>query len=143
MTRIGFFSLLTLYVIETLAVIASFQIFTPIDCRLTGLETECRALRSVFISALCVVVALVLVIYGQKNVWRRFFEILQNSDRENKWALIHLVGISIIFFPLLIIPNYKLNQDFIYVFWRSQAVDYWRPLVGCSGFCRHKNGGCG
>lgn len=116
MTRIGFFSLLTLYVIETLAVIASFQIFTPIDCRLTGLETECRALRSVFISALCVVVALGLVIYGQKNAWRRFFEIFQNSDRENKWALIHLVGISIIFFPLLIIPNYNLNQDFIYIF---------------------------
>jgi len=114
-TKIGIFPLLTLYVIETLAVIAGFQIFAPIDCRLTGLETECRALRSLFISALCVIFALGLFMYGQKAAWRRFFELVQKSEQPIEWALIHFLGILTIFLPLLLIPYSKLNQNFIYV----------------------------
>jgi exosortase E/protease (VPEID-CTERM system) len=116
MTRVGIFGLLTLYVIECLSVIVGFQIFAPIDCRATGIETECRALRSFFVSALCVMVGIGLFMYRQKSAWRRFVDLTQKSDHRHTWAMIHFFGISTIFLPLLIIPKAELNQDFIYLF---------------------------
>jgi exosortase E/protease (VPEID-CTERM system) len=120
-TKVGIFGLLTLFVIECFSVIVTFQIFAPIDCRATGIETECRALRSIFVSALCVMVGLGIFMCGQKGAWRRLVDLTEKSDQQRKWAVIHFLGIWIIFLPLLIIPSSKLNQDFSYVFMALSA----------------------
>ncbi len=73
-------------------------------------------MRSVFVSALCVMFGLGIFMCGQKGAWRRFVDLAQKSDLRRKWTAIHFLGISTIFLPLLVIPSSKLNEDFIFVF---------------------------
>jgi exosortase E/protease (VPEID-CTERM system) len=115
-TRVGIFWLLTLFVIEGFAVIAAFQIFAPIDCRATGIEIQCRGLRSVFVSALCVMSGFGIFMCARQGAWGLFVNLTRESDQRRKWAAVHILGITTIFLPLLIIPSSELNHDFIYVF---------------------------
>ena len=116
MTRVGIFWLLTLFVVESFAVIAAFQILSPIECRATDIALACRALRGMFVSALCIMAGFGIFMYARQSAWRRFVDMVRESDPWSRWAAIHGFGITMVFLPLLIIPTTDLNQDFIYVF---------------------------
>lgn len=116
MTRTGILWLLTLFVVEIFAVIAAFQILSPIECSATEIALACRALRGMFVSTLCVMAGFGIFMCARQSAWCRFVDMVRKSDPWGRWAAVHSFGIAIIFLPLLIIPRSDLNQDFIYVF---------------------------
>lgn len=116
MTRTGIIWLLTLFAFEGIAVIAAFQIVSPIECRATGMEGSCRALRAMFISALCMVAGFEIFVFARKKAWRRFVDMVQETKPWSLWTVVHGAGGVTIFLPLLFIPRSDLNKEFLYVF---------------------------
>jgi len=116
LARTGIFWLSALFFLEGLAIIIAFQIISPIECRATEIDQACKALRSVFISALCVMAGFIIFMCARKRAWRRFSDMMQESRSWSIWTALHGVGLIIIFAPLVIIPKSDLNQEFLYIF---------------------------
>ncbi|WP_169731249.1 exosortase E/protease, VPEID-CTERM system [Leisingera methylohalidivorans] len=105
-----------MFVLEGIAVIATYQIFFPIECHATGIAGLCRGLRIVFISAICVFAAFAVLICGRTRSWHRFLELIKAASRKPLWGNVHLLGVMVIFLPVLIIPPGEVNEKFLYVF---------------------------
>jgi exosortase E/protease (VPEID-CTERM system) len=114
--RPGIFWLSALFFLEGLAIITAFQIISPIECRATEIDQACKALRSIFVSTLCVMAGFVIFMCARQKAWQRFSNMMQESSSWNIWTVLHGTGLTIIFTPLVIIPRSDLNQEFVYVF---------------------------
>ncbi|WP_323775706.1 exosortase E/protease, VPEID-CTERM system [Leisingera sp.] len=135
---------MVLFVLESIAVIATYQIVFPIECHATGIAGLCRGLRGAFISAICVSAAFVVLMCARTRSWHRFLELMRVPNQKTFWGKVHLLGIVIIFLPVLIIPPGEVNEKFLYVsillagggaiaalgflFWVLRPLSWWNWL---------------
>ncbi|MCV2889582.1 exosortase E/protease, VPEID-CTERM system [Ruegeria sp. XHP0148] len=102
-----------LFALEMLAIVLIFQVFSSVECRLTGIETVCRALRSATIRILCVGIGLGLFIWFRPHLHRRLVTAADSVDGEaRRWWAVHLIGLGLIFVPWLRADPASLNADF-------------------------------
>lgn len=87
---------------ELLAIVLVFQVFTSFECRQTGVETACRALRSGALRGLSVVAAMVLVLGLRGDLRQRLAALTGAVHGRLGWVLVHLLGIALIFVPWLV-----------------------------------------
>ncbi|NVL02229.1 exosortase E/protease, VPEID-CTERM system [Ruegeria pomeroyi] len=111
--RHQFYKLMVLFALEMLAIVLIFQVFSSVECRLTGIETACRALRSATIRILCVGIGLGLFIWFRPNLRRRLVTAADTANGEaRRWWAVHLIGLGLIFVPWLRADSASLNADF-------------------------------
>nr|WP_255699778.1 exosortase E/protease, VPEID-CTERM system [Ruegeria alba] len=111
--RHQFYKLTVLFALEMLAIVLIFQIFSSVECRLTEIETACRALRSATIRILCVGIGLGLFIWFRPHLRRRLISAADTADSEaRRWWAVHLIGLGLIFVPWLRADPASLNADF-------------------------------
>jgi uncharacterized protein len=108
--------LLSLFLIEALAVVAAFQIVAPIECQATEIELACRALRGGFVSGLCAMTGFGVYVWARRPAWRRFCQLVQQDTPRGLWIGLHVLGVAVIFLPLVVLDPARLNQDFARVF---------------------------
>lgn len=92
---------LALFTAELVAVVVVFQVLSDFECRQTGIEAACRGLRSVALRGLCVVAALGLVLGLRADLRRGLLARVAGSRGRPLWALLHGLGIALIFLPWL------------------------------------------
>lgn len=111
--RHQFYKLTVLFALEMLAIVLIFQVFSSVECRLTGIETACRALRSATIRILCVGIGLGLFIWFRPQLRRRLVTAADTADGEaRRWWAVHVIGLGLIFVPWLRADPASLNADF-------------------------------
>jgi len=93
---------LAILMAELVAVVLVFQVFTSFECRQTGIETACRALRGGALRGLCAVAALALVLALRADLRGRLAELTAAIRGRLGWAALHLAGIAVIFLPWLV-----------------------------------------
>ncbi|GHG93199.1 exosortase E/protease, VPEID-CTERM system [Pseudodonghicola xiamenensis] len=93
---------LAILIAELVAIVLVFQVFSSFECRQTGIEDACRALRSGALRGLCVVVAVALVLALRADLRHRLSALTGAITGRLGWAALHLVGIAVIFLPWLV-----------------------------------------
>ncbi len=86
---------------ELVAVILVFQVLSDFECRQTGLEQACRALRGAALRGLCVFAALGLVLGLRADLRRGLAARVTGAGGRPLWALVHGAGLALIFLPWL------------------------------------------
>lgn len=92
---------LAVLIAELVAVVLVFQVFTSFECRQTGVEAACRALRGGALRGLCVVAALTLVLGLRADLRGRLAALSGAMRGRVGWVALHVFGIALIFLPWL------------------------------------------
>jgi len=90
-----------LFAAELVAVGVVFQVLSDFECRQTGVEAACRALRGAALRGLCVGAALVLVLGLRADLRRGLAARMADAGARPLWALTHAAGVALIFLPWL------------------------------------------
>ncbi|MGR3760850.1 exosortase E/protease, VPEID-CTERM system [Roseobacteraceae bacterium NS-SX3] len=104
--------LATLAVAELLAIIAAYQVFADIECRLTGVESACRLLRSMTARGLAVAAALGLYACLRPQSFAGLARRARNRPPAPAWPVLHGLGVALIFLPLPLFGAAGLNSNF-------------------------------
>lgn len=106
------FWLTVLFSAEVLAIVLVFQVFSSVECRLTDIETACRALRSAMVRGMCAFAAAGLFLWFRPALRRQLIEATQVDYGSRVWASVHLTGLGLIFLPWITADAADLNQNF-------------------------------
>lgn len=101
-----------LFLAELVALVLVFQLFAPLECRLTEAEAACLALRGSVLRALCLAVALGLYLSARRATRARFVAMTRARTTRPAWVLLHLAGLAAAFLPMLLTPAGALNARF-------------------------------
>ncbi|MGE4325118.1 MAG: exosortase E/protease, VPEID-CTERM system [Pseudodonghicola sp.] len=93
---------LAILMAELVAIVLVFQVFTSFECRQTGIEAACRALRGGALRGLCVVASLALVLALRADLRGRLAALTATIRGRLGWAALHVAGIAVIFLPWLV-----------------------------------------
>ncbi|WP_101068251.1 exosortase E/protease, VPEID-CTERM system [Roseovarius salinarum] len=116
-------------VLELVAVVLAFQVLTSVECRATGLESACRALRGVVVRAFCLALILGVYLWARRDA-RQGFADMTTRGGGAVWAAVHLGGLALIFLPLGIVPADRMNAAFGGIF---PALVMGAVLAGAGG----------
>ena len=103
---------LAILMAELVAIILVFQVFTSFECRDTGVEAACRALRGGALRGLCIVAAMALVLALRVGLRNRLAALSGAARGRWGWAGLHLLGIALIFLPWLATSQGAHQADF-------------------------------
>ena len=92
---------MALVVAELVAIVVVFQVLSDFECRQTGLELACRGLRGVALRGLCVVAGLGIVLGLRSGLRRDLAARVAATRGRAAWALLHGLGLALIFLPWL------------------------------------------
>ncbi|WP_353348045.1 exosortase E/protease, VPEID-CTERM system [Aquicoccus sp. SU-CL01552] len=92
---------LALVAIELVAIVVVFQVLSDFECRQTGFELACRGLRGTALRGLCVVAGLALVLGLRAELRRDLSARIEATRGRTGWALLHGLGLMLIFLPWL------------------------------------------
>jgi len=92
---------LALFAAELIAVVVVFQVLSDFECRQTGVEEACRGLRSAALRGLCMIAALGLVLGLRGDLRGSLFARVRDGRGRPLWALLHGLGIALVFLPWL------------------------------------------
>ncbi|MDX2484184.1 MAG: exosortase E/protease, VPEID-CTERM system, partial [Pseudodonghicola sp.] len=92
---------LTLAAVEVIAVIVVFQVLSDFECRQTGLEIACRGLRNMALRGVCVIAGLALVLGLRADLRRALMARVTARRGGWGWAVLHGLGLALIFLPWL------------------------------------------
>ncbi|TDE40824.1 exosortase E/protease, VPEID-CTERM system [Antarcticimicrobium sediminis] len=92
---------LVLVAVEVIAVIVVFQVMADFECRQTGLEVACRGLRNMALRGVCVIAGLALVLGLRADLRRALMARVTDRGGGAPWALLHGLGLALIFLPWL------------------------------------------
>ncbi len=107
----------SLFALELLLVVLVFQVAASVECRLTAIETGCRALREALLRGICLAAALSLMAWMRPALRARALgEIGRAAGRGPAWPLLHALGVLAIFAPLLTVTPATIHADFARVF---------------------------
>ncbi|TDK50448.1 exosortase E/protease, VPEID-CTERM system [Antarcticimicrobium luteum] len=90
-----------LFAAELVAVVLVFQVLSDFECRQTGVEQACRALRGGALRGLCIAAALGLVLALRADLRRDLAARVDAVPGHPGWALLHGLGLALIFLPWL------------------------------------------
>ncbi|MDK3020519.1 exosortase E/protease, VPEID-CTERM system [Pseudodonghicola flavimaris] len=97
---------------EFVAVILVFQVFTSFECRQTGVELACRALRGGALRGLSAVAAMTLLLALRPGLRRALGDLAARLPGRRLWIGVHLAGLVLIFLPWLISDAQVRRGDF-------------------------------
>ncbi|MGR3712056.1 MAG: hypothetical protein ACU0A6_02910 [Shimia sp.] len=101
-----------LAVAELLMVILAYQVMASIECRQTEIEAACRALRSMTARGLAVITVMALYFWLRPTGYRALAERAFSHPGHRIWMLVHLVGLVLIFLPLLLFGATEISRAF-------------------------------
>ncbi|MEM7320025.1 MAG: exosortase E/protease, VPEID-CTERM system [Pseudomonadota bacterium] len=92
--------LILIAIAELFAVVVVYQLLASIECRLTDMETACRALRSMTARGLAFFAFVSLFFWIRPASYRLLSDFARNHPGRRHWLVLHLVGLILIFLPL-------------------------------------------
>ena len=110
--------------LELVAIAVTYQVLTPMECRMTGSEETCVLLRSLVARALSVLAAFALVAWARPLALRELAYRIEANTDSRAWLLLHLTGLACMFAPLAMAGGGNLSTVF------RAALAPW--LVGAS-----------
>lgn len=97
---------------ELLAIVLAYQVFASIECRLTEIEGACRGLRSMAARGLAALTVTGLFFWLRPLSFSRLSARAAAAPGHGGWLALHLVGVALIFLPLILFGPGGLNQRF-------------------------------
>ncbi|MBO9478924.1 exosortase E/protease, VPEID-CTERM system [Shimia sp. R11_0] len=101
-----------LAVAELLLVIVTYQVMASIECRLTEIETACRALRSMTARGLSVMAVMAIYFWLRPMAFRTLSSAIQKSPGHSLWMGSHIFGITLIFLPIFVFGAAEISKTF-------------------------------
>lgn len=106
-----------LFAAEAVLIVLAFQVLAPVECRLTGIETACRALRGAAVRAMCLGALLAVYLWAVPAARHSLARIAAaRAGGGRGWALAHALAMAVVFAPLLLVAPDQLNAHFAGVF---------------------------
>lgn len=105
-----------LFAVEMALIVLAFQVLAPVECRLTGIEPACRALRGAAVRAMCLAALAGIFLWAVPAARQDLAAIARARPGGRGWALIHALGLAAVFAPLALVAPGDLNARFGWVF---------------------------
>jgi exosortase E/protease (VPEID-CTERM system) len=119
-----------LLLIEALAIVAAYQVFSAFECQQTSLFVLCRAVRLSMVLGLCVAAGFALLLWFRPSLRRSLvLETETASHQTGVWAALHVAGLVLIAAPLVALTETQL-VDLAPFFLASLALGGAGALVG-------------
>lgn len=107
MSRLVFSQLLLL--IEAIAIVALYQVFSNFECRQTDLFLLCRGIRLGMVLGLCLAAGFALLLFFQPSLRDGLLKKSATaSGSSRRWGVLHLAGLALIAAPTLILSQGQL-----------------------------------
>ncbi|WP_220662370.1 exosortase E/protease, VPEID-CTERM system [Neotabrizicola shimadae] len=113
------FLLAGLFLVELAVLAIAYQFFASIECQQTGWSAGCTLLRSLMGRAIVVLAASGLIAVAWPDALRRFLAEVAAAPRRTWPALLHFVGLVLMFIPILRGWGPELGAHF------ASALPYW------------------
>lgn len=130
MPRLIFLQVLML--IEAVAIVALYQVFSDFECRQTDLFVLCRGIRLGMVLGLCVAAGFALLLYFQPSLRTG---LVDRADADHpasrQWGAVHLAGLVLIVAPTLLLSQGQF-VDYAGPFLSALAVGGLAALVGAA-----------
>ena len=104
-----------LFALELCVIVAVFQVLSPVECRLTEIETACRALRGLVVRAASLLAGGAILLWARPAL-RDDLRQLSAAGGSRLWPILHGLGLVLIFLPVMLVPQDQLNARFEAVF---------------------------
>lgn len=101
-----------LAVAELFLVILAYQVFASIECRLTEIESACRALRSMTARGLSIITVMALYFWLRPTAYRALAGAARTTPGRPSWLWAHLAGLILIFAPLPLFGAAEISRAF-------------------------------
>jgi len=101
-----------LFAAELVLIVIAFQVLAPVECRLTGIEAACRALRGAMLRAMCLGALVGVWLWAVPRARAAFAGICGARAGGRGWALTHALAVVAVFAPLALIAPDALNARF-------------------------------
>ncbi|MCR9156336.1 MAG: exosortase E/protease, VPEID-CTERM system [Rhodobacteraceae bacterium] len=109
MSRLVFSQLLLL--IEAIAIVALYQVFSNFECRQTDLFLLCRGIRLGMVLGLCLAAGFALLLFFQPSLRDGLLKKSATaSGSSRRWGVLHLAGLALIAAPTLILSQGQLVE---------------------------------
>lgn len=105
MSRLSFS--LVIFLVEAIAIVAIYQVFSTFECRQTDLFFLCRGLRLGMVLGLCLATGIALLLFFRPALRADFVAHSSNTAHQTKlWGAVHFAGLA-----LIAAPNVSLSAD--------------------------------
>ncbi len=101
-----------LAVAELFLVILAYQVFASIECRLTEVETACRAVRSMTARGLSLITVMALYFWLRPAAYQALTQATRATPGAKGWLWAHFAGLALIFAPLPLFGAEEISRAF-------------------------------
>ena len=110
-------TVIALLAVELLVVIAVYQVFVSLECRLTDIESACRGLRSSVVRAMAVLAAAIFIYRLRPGDFASIVAKIERGSRPRVWLGLNLAGFLLVLAPIVIYGPTQIGAVFGQVFW--------------------------
>ena len=97
---------------ELFLVILAYQVFASIECRLTEVETACRAVRSMTARGLSLITVMALYFWLRPAAYQALTQATRATPGATGWLWAHFAGLALIFAPLPLFGAEEISRAF-------------------------------
>lgn len=120
--------LLTLFLVELSSLVVVHQFFVSFECGDTDAFGTCRFLRSLVARALVICAAFGILYWAKPKAFTGFISASALHSGRN-WMVLHVVGLALIWTPLLLTGGHNLATDF-HIWWIVWALGSALAAIG-------------
>ncbi|MFA8386786.1 MAG: exosortase E/protease, VPEID-CTERM system [Pelagibaca sp.] len=92
--------------IEAVAIVALYQVFSNFECRQTDLFLFCRGIRLVMVMGLCLAAGFAILLLFQPSLREGLVaKSAKGSDRSGLWAAVHVAGLMLVAAPNVVLAD--------------------------------------
>lgn len=130
MSRLIFSQVLLL--IEAVAIVALYQVFSDFECRQTDFFVICRGIRLGMVLGLCLAAGFALLLFFQKMLRAGLLQRASSSSpNSSQWGFVHLAGLALIAAPTLVLSQAQLTEN-AGIFLATLAIGGIAALIGAA-----------
>lgn len=119
-----------LLLIEAVAIVALYQVFSSFECRQTDLFVFCRGIRLAMVLGLCLAAGFAVLLLFQPSLRESLVvKSATGGDRSRLWAAVHVAGLLLIVAPNLLLSDGQMLA-YVLPFLLTLAVGGIAALVG-------------
>ena len=98
-----------LLLIEAVAIVALYQVFSDFECRQTDLFVLCRSIRLAMVLGLCLAAGLALALFFQPALRTGLVDRAAFGNASSRlWGAVHLAGLALIAAPVVVLSQEQL-----------------------------------
>lgn len=121
-----------LLLVEAIAIVALYQVFSAFECRQTDLFFVCRGIRLGMVLGLCLAAGLALLLFFKPMLRQSFVERSETpGPLARGWGVLHITGLGMIAAPTLLLSQDQL-VEFAAFFLFALALGGSIALVGAA-----------